>query len=63
MSDKSFVPCKKCGHPKNKHGISYNVCWKCPVQEYNNVGYCAFERIKNLEYLEWCYNQDKEKIK
>lgn len=61
MVDKSNIPCKKCGHEKSAHGssfdISFDICWKCDANDYNNVGYCNFERMDNLEYLEWLYDE------
>lgn len=61
MPDNSLVPCKICGHNKNKHSSSYDTCWSCSIAKYNNAGYCRYERLDNLPYLEWIYNQ-KEKI-
>ena len=58
MPDKSFIPCKRCDHPKKEHSSHFGIC-------YHEKGTCKcykFERIENLNYLEWCYEQDKEKI-
>jgi len=53
MVDKSFVPCKICEHPRKEHSANFGIC-------YNNKGSCKcwrYERVANLDYLEWCYNQ------
>lgn len=62
MVDKSRIPCKTCGHKKNRHSSSYDICWSCPVNKYNNVGYCKFEQLDNLPYVEWVYEQKGETI-
>jgi hypothetical protein len=59
MVDKSNYPCRNCGHRQNDHGKHFGLCYAC---EDNKKMKCwTFERIGNLEFLEWILNQKESK--
>lgn len=58
MVDKSLFPCHKCGHQQNDHSKYFPNCYTC--LDNKKQSYCEFERIPNLEFLEWI---DKQKEK
>jgi hypothetical protein len=58
MVDKSFVPCKHCGHSHNEHSRHFDRCFKC--EEYHKYAGCKFERLDNLLFLEWVVKQKGE---
>jgi hypothetical protein len=56
MVDKSFCPCRKCGHAQASHGKNFIICYDC--SDLPNVkAFCQYERLDNLPYLEWVYSQ------
>lgn len=55
MVDRSFVPCKHCGHSQNEHSKHFARCFVC--EEDKKFSMCRFERLDNLEYLEWVVEQ------
>lgn len=60
MVDKSEYPCKHCGHSQNEHGKHFPHCFAC--EDNRKSGGHKFERIENLEFLEWMYEK-KEKLR
>jgi hypothetical protein len=58
MVDTSFVPCRHCRHLKNDHGKHFASCFKCA--DLKQDSFCEFERLPNLEYLEWILRQKGE---
>ena len=58
MVDRSSYPCKISGHRQNDHGKHFGLCYLCI--DHNKSGQHCFERIGNLEFLEWL-DKTKEK--
>ena len=59
MVDKSNYPCKRCRHKQSDHSKRFPHCFAC--EDNHKSSWCHFERIANLEFLEWLVKQ-KEKI-
>jgi hypothetical protein len=59
MVDKSFCPCKKCGHAQVSHGKNYIICYDC--SSLGVKAFCQYQRLDNLLYLEWASKQKESR--
>lgn len=56
MVDRSNCPCAVCGHRQRDHNKRFAACYECPFgRDISPQHY--YERLDNLEYLEWAYKQ------
>ena len=62
MPDNSLVPCAACGHKQADHNKRYAACYECPFGEEPGPHH-DYERLENLEYLEWCYEYNLRRAK